>query len=228
MRKWVHVAAFSSLVSALAAVGLSCGGGASDSTGFSGSGGGGEGGGSPDSVAGDDIALSGGDGGGSFGITDTGAHLGTGSCKDGTYSGTFQCTFVFNADASVGDASVSADAGGLNITGTISFQLMHQQTSAGEFAGTSTASGSFSGTAAAFFAISAHVGGTLDCRTGVFDGSLTNGMYSGFLLINGTFAGPLTSDYNGTTFAFVNGQWVLTVPGQGSCPGTWSASYVDQ
>jgi hypothetical protein len=158
-----------------------------------------------------------GDAGGSSG------GMGTGTCKDGTYSGTFACTFVFNPDAG-GDAStVAADAGGLMITGNISFKLM-QMTGNGE-SFIDTASGTFSGTAAAFFAISANVGGTLDCNSGLFKGSLTGGMYSGFLFINGTFSGPLDSQYNGATFSFVNGTWLLTVPGEGSCPGTWTANY---
>jgi hypothetical protein len=136
----------------------------------------------------------------------------------------FSCNFVFNPDAgSDSGAAVAADAGGLMITGTITFHLS-QMTGNGE-SFMSTASGTFNGTAATFFSIMANVGGTLDCGTGKFTGSLTNGTYTGFLLLNGTFMGPLTSDYNGTTFSFVNGTWLLTVPGQGSCPGTWSANY---
>ncbi len=176
-------------------------------------------GGGSSSGGGTSSGLSLGDGSGS-----SGAGLGTGTCKDGTYSGTFQCSFQFNSDG--GAAGAAADAGGLMITGTISFQLM-QQTGTGETF-MDTASGSFSGTAATFFAISATVGGTLNCNTGVFTGTLSNGMYSGFLFLNGTFSGPLTSDYNGTTFSFVNGMWNLTVPGQGSCPGTWTANYTEQ
>jgi hypothetical protein len=165
------------------------------------------------------------DGGGQISLGDTGTSsggMGTGNCKDGTYSGTFQCTFVFNPDAGAG-STASADAGGLMITGTISFNLT-QMTGNGE-SFIDTASGSFSGTAATFFAISADVGGTLNCNSGVFKGNLTNGMYSGFLFINGTFSGPLDSQYNGTTFTFVDGSWLLTVPGEGSCPGTWTAAY---
>jgi hypothetical protein len=162
-----------------------------------------------------------------FNLGDTGTSsggMGTGMCKNGAYAGTFQCTFVFDADA--GDASastVSADAGGLMVTGNISFQLTQMVGNGESFI--DTASGSFSGTALTFFAIMADVGGTLNCNTGVFTGNLSNGTYSGFLFLNGTFSGPLDSQYNGTTFSFVDGSWVLTVPGEGSCPGTWTANY---
>jgi len=166
------------------------------------------------------------DGGGQISLGDTGVStggMGTGNCKDGTYSGTFQCTFMFDPDAGAG-STASADAGGLMITGTLSFNLTQMTVNGESFI--DTASGSFSGTAATFFAISADVGGTLNCNSGVFNGTLTKGTYSGFLFINGTFSGPLNSQYNGTTFSFVDGSWQLTVPGEGTCPGTWSANYV--
>lgn len=136
----------------------------------------------------------------------------------GTYSGTFQCTFVFGADG----GAVSADAGGLMVTGTLSFKLT--QMTGGE-AYIAAASGSFSSTGAVFFTANADIGGTLNCNTGVFQGNLSNGMYSGFVFITGTFSGPLDATYNSTTLSFVNGTWLLTVPGQGSCPGTWTANY---
>jgi len=187
---------------------------------------------SPD---GDASSMDAGEDGGTFVVPDTGAFtlgdtgsstggMGTGVCKDGVYSGTFQCTFVFNPDAGdAGGGSVSADAGGLMITGNISFKLTQAMGNGESFI--DTASGSFMGTAATFFAISADVGGMLNCNTGVFTGTLSNGMYSGFLFLNGTFSGPLNSQYNGTTFSFVDGTWLLTVPGEGACPGTWSANY---
>jgi hypothetical protein len=170
----------------------------------------------------------------SSGASDAGAlQLGdtttaSGVCKNGMYSGTFMCTFVFDPDAgSDSGATVAADAGGLMITGTIMFTLS-QMSGGNSESFMSTASGSFSGTAAMFFGIMADVGGTLDCNTGKFVGQLTNGSYMDtgpIKLFTGTFSGPLDSDYNGKTFQFVNGTWLLTVPGQGSCPGTWSASY---
>jgi len=163
-------------------------------------------------------------------LGDTGTSIsgmGTGVCKDGTYSGTFMCTFIFDPDAGADDAGeVSADAGGLPITGTISFQLT-QNTGSGE-SFIDTASGTVNGTAATFFTIMGNLGGTLNCNSGVFVGNLSNGAFMDdgpVKLISGTFGGPLSSQYNGTTFSFVDGQWLLTVPGEGRCKGTWSASY---
>jgi len=223
MRNRAVVSAFACLALALA-VPPACGSKAgSGGFGDSSSGGG--------TDSGEDAASSGSgssSSGGILSLGDTGTSssggMGTGVCKNGTYSGTFQCTFVFDPDAGDGGGgTVSADAGGLMITGNISFNLT-QMTGSGE-SFMSTASGSFSGTAAAFFSIMADVGGSLDCNSGVFNGTLTNGKYSGFIFINGTFSGPLDSQYNGTTFSFVNGSWLLTVPGEGSCPGTWTADY---
>jgi hypothetical protein len=219
------LACLACLATAVAPLGA-CGGSAGAGTGFGADGassGGGSSGGPFD--AGDD-AVTGtvSDGGVDLMLGDTGASsggMGTGTCKNGTYSGTFQCTFMFDPDG--GAASLASDAGGLMITGNISFNLA-QATGNGE-SFMDTASGSFMGTAVTFFAISADVGGTLNCNTGVFSGSLTNGMYSGFIFLNGSFSGPLGSQYNGTTFSFVNGTWLLSVPGEGSCPGTWTANY---
>ena len=71
----------------------------------------------------------------------------------------------------------------------------------------------------------ATLGGTLDCNTGQFTGQLSGGMYSLLGLFTGPFNGPLTSEYNGTAFSFVNGVWSLSVPGEGYCPGSWTASF---
>jgi hypothetical protein len=183
--------------------------------------GGAEGGddGSPGSSGGSGSSSGGislGDGG-----TSGGGGMGTGTCKDGTYSGTFQCTFVFGDGGTSGGG---ADSGTLAVTGTISFHLMQNAASGESFM--STASGMFSGDCCnKLFTIGATVGGTLNCNSGTFNGSLTDGGYSGFIFLTGSFSGPLTADYNGMTFSFVNGVWNLTVPGQGTCPGTWTASY---
>jgi hypothetical protein len=166
-----------------------------------------------------------GDGGGS-----SGSGMGTGTCKDGTYTGTFMCSFQFTGDS--GAPSGGADAGGLVITGSISFQLMQQTTTGESFM--DTASGMFGGSCCAgSFTIGANVGGTLNCNSGNFTGMLTMGTYTptgiwSVFIQPGTFSGPLTADYNGTTATFTNGQWLLTVPGAGTCPGTWTATYTEQ
>jgi hypothetical protein len=75
----------------------------------------------------------------------------------------------------------------------------------------------------------ATLSGTLECASGQFTGSLSNGTYSVFFgLFMGAFNGPLTSEYNGTSFSFVNGTWALSIPGEGYCPGTWTANYVGE
>jgi hypothetical protein len=52
-------------------------------------------------------------------------------------------------------------------------------------------------------------------------------VYSGFLIINGTFQGPLASDYDRISSQFSNGMWSLAVDmGNGGCNGNWSAAYV--
>lgn len=155
--------------------------------------------------------------------------LGTGTCKDGTYTGMYTCTFNFNDG---GPAGAAGDAGGLVITGNLSFQLLHDMSSGESFI--DTASGMFGGTCClGAFSIASTLGGTLNCNSGTFSGTLTNGTYMGtgiwaLFFMNGTFNGPLTADYNGSTFAFENGTWDLKVPGIGDCPGTWTATYTDQ
>jgi hypothetical protein len=86
------------------------------------------------------------------------------------------------------------------------------------------ASGSFTANTGGINA-NATIGGTLDCNSGKFTGQLTNGTFSGWIVISGTFQGPLTSCYDGTNSAFVDGNWVMFVTGLGTCPGTWSATY---
>jgi len=165
-------------------------------------------------------------GGSSGGFTqgDSGG-MGTGTCQTGTYSGPFSCGFYFDQDSgTTAPVDGGAPDGGLvQITGSLSFELA--QSMSGEL-GQDTASGTFAITAGLLISGSATLGGTLDCASGSFTGALSGGRYSVFFgLITGTFDGPLTSDYNGKTFSFVNGGWSLTVPGEGYCQGQWSASY---
>jgi hypothetical protein len=179
-------------------------------------------------VGSDDSGVS--SGGSTGGINLGDAHgsssgLGTGTCKDGTYTGMYTCNF------SLGDGG-AADSGGLVITGNISFQLMHSMSSGENFIDTAT--GTFGGTCCLMsFSLASTLNGTLDCNTGTFTGTLSMGSYNptgiwAAFIEGGTFMGPLTADYNGTTSTFENGTWNLTVPGYGRCPGTWTATYTDQ
>jgi hypothetical protein len=148
--------------------------------------------------------------------------MGTGVCKTGMYSGTFSCEFFYDSDAGDGGGGAGRDSGGLvMITGNLSFLL--SQSISGEI-GMDTASGMFV-LNAGLTTGSASLSGTLDCSSGSFTGALTGGMYSLLGLFTGPFEGPLTSQYSGASFSFVDGTWSLTVPGQGYCPGTWTAAY---
>jgi|SRR5579859_160304 len=141
--------------------------------------------------------------------------LGTGACKDGTYTGNFSCLFEPDGGAAAPDSSSFPQ-----VAGTLSLKLTKSATD--EFV--DVASGTFT---ASTNGIQAHatIGGTLDCNSGVFTGELTNGTYSGWFIINGTFQGPLRACYDGSNASFVDGSWVMTVAGAGTCPGGWSATW---
>jgi hypothetical protein len=134
------------------------------------------------------------------------------SCKPGVYQGNFSCT------GSLGDSGIPA----YQATGPISLKLVQSQQ--GEFL--EVREGVLDGTANVFFVFRADISGKLDCKTLRFAGTLERGTYSGFLVINGTFQGPLASDYDRNTSQFTNGVWNLTLDmGNGECKGTWSAAY---
>jgi len=136
---------------------------------------------------------------------------GRGECKPGTYQGTFQCTYT----DPMGGNPIPAN-------GPITLKLVQSQN--GEFL--EVQDGLLDGTANVFFTFRANISGKLDCKTASFSGSLINGIYSGFLIVNGTFQGPLSSQYDLLKYAFVGGTWQLIVGGVGgSCNGTWSANY---
>jgi hypothetical protein len=151
---------------------------------------------------------------------------GNGTCKTGYYTGTFTCGFVYDPDAgAVGTlSSEDAGSGGFPIGGNLAFELT--QSISGEL-GQDTASGTFNLTAGITGA-TATLSGSLNCNTGQFSGALTGGMFDLNLLfvdIQGTFAGPLASTYDGNSASFQNGAWELSLPSYGTCPGTWSATY---
>jgi hypothetical protein len=134
-------------------------------------------------------------------------------CKAGVYQGSFQCTYM------TGDAGF----GSFPVSGPISLKMV--QSLQGEFL--EVREGLLDGTANVFFTFRADISGRLNCRTSKFDGQLEHGVYSGFLVVNGTFQGPLSSDYDRAASQFSNGVWTLAVDmGNGGCNGTWSASYV--
>jgi hypothetical protein len=225
MKKWGHWLAMASISSALVAVSLGCGDRASTMSWETDDGSTRpEDSGEPSGVPAAD--SSGAAPVGRFTQGDSGG-MGTGVCQTGMYSGAFSCNFVYDPDAQAVDTiDGGADAGPFSIMGMLSLALT--QSVSGEL-GQDTANGTFVVDTGFATTGMATLSGTLDCATGKFTGSLTNGTYSVFFsLFTGSFEGPLTSDYNGKTFSFVNGSWSLTIPGEGYCPGSWSANYVDQ
>lgn len=134
-------------------------------------------------------------------------------CKAGVYQGNFSCTYM------------PGDAGGgtFPVTGPITLKMVPSQQ--GEFL--EVREGLLDGTANVFFTLRAEISGRLDCRAAKFVATLEHGVYSGFLVINGTFQGSLSSDYDRASSQFSNGVWSLAVDmGNGGCNGTWSAAYV--
>ena len=200
-------------------------GGSGGSTATGGSGGGGSGGGGGQGGAGGAGAAAGTSSGGRGGTAmppprDASSDISfdwpegpvKNPCKAGVYQGTFACTY------SPGDAGV----GLFPVSGPISLKMVQSQN--GEFL--EVREGLLDGTANIFFTFRANISGKLDCKTQKFDGKLENGVYSGFLVINGTFQGPLSSDYDRVASQFSNGAWSLVVDmGNGGCNGTWSAAY---
>jgi hypothetical protein len=111
----------------------------------------------------------------------------------------------------------------LPVSGPISIRLV--ESTSGEFL--EVRDGVLDGTANTFFTFRADVQGKLDCYRASFTGNLINGTYSGFLIVNGSFEGPLSSSYDSQSVALTSGTWQLKVAvSGGGCTGTWSANYV--
>jgi hypothetical protein len=135
-------------------------------------------------------------------------------CKPGVYQGSFSCTYMPPGDSGIG---------GFPVSGPITLKMVPSQQ--GEFL--EVREGLLDGTANVFFTFRADISGKLDCRAATFAGNLERGVYSGFLVINGTFEGPLSSGYDRASSQFSNGVWTLALNmGNGGCNGTWSAAYV--
>jgi hypothetical protein len=150
------------------------------------------------------------------------------TCKSGKYLGTFQCEY----------AGPGPDGGaptGFVVTGPVEFTLSQSQN--GEFL--EVKGGTLNGAALLAIFFTASLSGELDCQTGVFDGSVTDGTYGlppppPPLLPGppfGFFEGPTSATYSSAGPALTNGRWAFTVKNaqglaQGSCVGTWSATLV--
>jgi hypothetical protein len=137
----------------------------------------------------------------------------TGPCRDGHYVGAFECMYV-------------PQQGGapFPVNGTVDFFL--QKMMNGEVF--DIGNGKLQSISGGVFLLTADLQGKLDCGQKQFDGVLVNGTYSGFIIINGMFDGPLSADYDPVIPGFVNGKWELheLTSSFGTCLGTWYANWV--
>jgi hypothetical protein len=138
---------------------------------------------------------------------------GTGpGCLPGVYQGTFECTYTDAQDAGVA----------LPVSGPISLRLVQSQQ--GELL--EVRDGTLDGLGNLLFVFRSDIAGELNCNTSQFTGTLVNGTYSGFIIVNGTFTGTMNAGYDTTNFQLIGGTWQLAVNGgNGNCAGTWSANY---
>lgn len=136
----------------------------------------------------------------------------TGPCRDGHYVGAFECMYIYQGGAPI------------PVNGSVDFFL--QKTMNGEFL--DIGNGLLQSVTNGVFLMTADIQGKVDCGLKHFDGALVNGKYSGFVIINGTFDGPISADYDAQAAAFVNGYWELheTSSSFGTCTGTWFANWV--
>jgi hypothetical protein len=144
-------------------------------------------------------------------------------CKAGHYVGDYSCRlYIINTMGN----------GAFDVSGTIDMQL--EQSAGGELL--RVANGKFSGNSLAVIPLAADIVGELDCSAAKFTGRLDNGTFSvalglGVPFTQGTFSGPLNSDYEPATAKLVNGLWNMMgeLDGfPGTCMnGSWSAHYVE-
>jgi hypothetical protein len=144
-----------------------------------------------------------------------------GACKPGHYVGEFSCRLHIIA---------TDGPGAFDLSGVIDMQL--EQSADGELL--RIRDGKFLSTAAAAIPVSADIVGELQCSRARFEGRLENGIFSVALglpipFTEGTFSGPLESDYDRDTAA-MTGLWNMVgeLDGfPGSCmDGTWSVHWI--
>jgi hypothetical protein len=175
---------------------------------------GGDAGGKPTTSASSSGGGSAASSGGVFNSTGDGATSAT-DCKGGHYSGSFAGKYTSYLTSLFGLGGIPLD-----VTGNLDLDLDEQTTmTSGELEQTTynIANGTISGFADKLFPYHCDMVGTLDCNTKqLVNGGLRNCWYclglfdspdGGNCLIYGHFDGPLTADYDGNTFSFVNGTW---------------------
>jgi hypothetical protein len=140
-------------------------------------------------------------------------------CRPGAYVGTFSCGFLYEPDAAAlgPDAqpppvgAATPDASAFTISGTVMLSIS---------AGSPTVTGTFA-SSSGISTITSTLSGTLDCSGGAFTGHVS-GTYTLLGSFSGaSIAGPANASYVDGSFA--DGTLLLAIPGQGVCPGSWSA-----
>jgi hypothetical protein len=215
---------------------LACGGGSGSSDGFANDGtpvatGSGDDGGDGQAS---NVGFGSGDDGGSstalFTGDASGGPVGASNCQPGTYTGTFKTHVVNDAGGLLGlfSAFFSLDWDG-SITVTLQGTATTQQN--GEFSYTTLTiapGATMSGTDTYGGHFSATLSGQLDCTTGAFTGTISNGSYvyqgdAGSVSMDGTFSATYSA---GSPPSLANGQLGVgspQMPGTGAS-GTWSAT----
>ena len=145
-----------------------------------------------------------------------------GACKPGHYVGEYSCRLYIVQ---------MSGPGAFDLNGVIDMQL--EQSTDGERL--LVKDGRYESTTAAVIPASADIIGELNCSTGRFEAQLQNGSFSvalglGVPFTDGTFSGPMSSDYDKSMSAMTNGVWDMDgeldgFPGY-CMNGTWSAHWV--
>jgi hypothetical protein len=147
-----------------------------------------------------------------------------GKCEPGTYTGSFECTYV--VDPTQVDP-LFAPPSDLVVSGPIAFTF--QKSENGEFL--ELANAHLDGTAMDFIGFSTELTGRLDCATRTLTADVISGQF-GFgqpvIFQFGEVSGTLSGMLDGKT-GVLSGEWSLS-PGtagmsMGTCKGPWTASY---
>jgi hypothetical protein len=140
---------------------------------------------------------------------------GGGSCEDGTYTGTFDCTF----------SDPSGFVPDVELTGPVSLTFMKSKD--GEFL--EITEGDFEAIANDVIGARAKISGKLDCGTWMLaamavDGAWSIGDPNDPLIPGGALTGDITGTLDPMT-GTLSGQWNFGDPAIGACPGTWSVMH---
>ncbi len=128
-----------------------------------------------------------------------------GGCEPGIYEGLFDGLYNPQVTVALSFGFWTTIA----IFGVVQFALEEEPASGGEIL--EIANGHFVGSAFMPIPFEARLSGTLDCRTGAFEGVLKDGFYMvGFDKY--AFSGVIKSNYDVISHTFVDGVWSVTEP----------------